>query len=52
MYYADLYDLKTVISAYSLFMKPFLSIAAATIVLTVVFYLVPHILIHYNSLLP
>ena len=39
MYYADLYDLKTVMSVYSLCMKLFLSIAAAKAVLTVIFYL-------------
>lgn len=48
MYYADLYDLKTIMSAYSLFMKLFLSIAAATVVLTVIFYLVPQLPISYE----
>ena len=50
MYYADLYDLKTVMSAYNLFMKLFLSIAAATVVLTVIFYLAPQLLISYKVL--
>jgi len=48
MYYADLYDLKTVMSVYSLFTKLFLSIAAATVVLTVIFYLVPQLFINYK----
>jgi sugar transferase (PEP-CTERM system associated) len=51
MYYADLYDLKKVMSAYSLFMKLFLSIAAATVVLTVIFYLVLQLFISYKVLL-
>ena len=50
MYYADLYDLKTVMSTYSLCTKLFLSIAAATVVLTAIFYLVPHLLIGYKVL--
>ena len=48
MYYADLYDLKTVMSVYSLFTKLFLSIVAATVVLTVIFYLVPQLFINYK----
>jgi len=50
MYYADLYDLKTVRSAYSLFMKLFLSIVAAKVVLTMIFYLSPRLLIDYRVL--
>ena len=50
MYYADLYDLKTVMSAYSLFTKLFLSITAATVILTVIFYLIPQLFINYKVL--
>ena len=50
MYYADLYDLKTVMSAYSLCMKLFLSIVAAKVVLTVIFYLAPQLFIDYKVL--
>src|SRR5262252_4120422 len=51
MYYADLYDLKTVMSNHSLFMKLFQAIAAASLVLTVIFYLAPQLLIDHKVLL-
>ena len=50
MYYADLYDLKIVISAYSLFTKLLLSITVAIVVLTVIFYLIPQLFISYKVL--
>ena len=50
MYYADLYDLKTAMSTYSLCTKLFMSIAAAAVFLAVIFYLVPQLLISYKVL--
>jgi FlaA1/EpsC-like NDP-sugar epimerase len=50
MYYADLYDLKTAMSTSSLCMKLFLSIVAAQIVLTVIFYLAPQLFLDYKVL--
>ena len=50
MYYADLYDFKTVMSGHSLFMKLFQSITAATVVLTVISYLAPYVFIDQKVL--
>ena len=50
MYYADLYDLKTVLRAHSLFMKLFQSIVAAAIILTVIFYFIPQLIIDHRAL--
>src|SRR5262245_26126511 len=50
MYYVDLYDLKTVMSGHSLFRKLFQAIAAASVVLTFIFYLVPQLLIDHKVL--
>ena len=50
MYYADLYNLKAVLCAQSLCMKLLQSIAAAAIVLAVIFHFVPQLLIEYRTL--
>ena len=50
MYYADLYDLKTVMSGHNLFMKLFLAIGSASLVLTVISYLAPQLPIVHKIL--
>jgi sugar transferase (PEP-CTERM system associated) len=50
MYYAELYNLKTVLSPHGLFMKFSQSIAAAAIALTIIFHFVPQLLIDHSIL--
>src|SRR5262249_6901837 len=48
IYYADLYDLKTVMSGHNLFMRLFLAIGVASLVLTVISYIAPQLFIDHK----